>query len=750
MKDTNEKWLSVLVVLSLILVMAAMMPVQVLAYPLEQDDTEITSALDYLRSAQSDDGCIGSFGTSAWVVMGIAAAGEDPHEWKTAPGNPSIVDYLKNNAGSINPDVATDWERSILGIVAAGEDPTNFGGIDYVEGLKNLWDAENNQMDELNLLNDDFWNILALVAAGEDPNSEMIQGSAAYIKNNQRVDDGGWSLGVGGNSDVDDTGAAIMALIAAGESPDSEVIKNAVRGEDGDGYLRMEQDDNGGFAMSGDTVNSASTSWAVDAIVAVGQDPTSEDWTWDDNPVNVLLSFQDPNDGSFWWTADSKSAPAWMTSYAIPALVGKPYPVKLETVTTLVISGGVVAETVTAIAPGKNATLTIPAGTTALNATGNPLTQFSIALQAFLPAAHPSTVSLPAESEDYAKYTYNLTPDGATFNPPIDFNITFNPADLPAGTTPVIYVYENGKWKALPTTVVDNNNATAKISHFSVYTLFAESPPPSIVSFAPTSPVSDTEGATRTFNITVNQTVNVTWQINGTEMQTNESLTEAAYTNTSAVIGACNVSAIASNSNGTAMQTWLWTVTAPEPTPTPTPTPTSSTNKTIPGGENGTVEGPPESDTTVNVTASGNVTVTVAYYSDNPHPEAPKPANMVQKYIDISVDNAGNVSWPMYVEMHYTDGEIAGLDENTLALYHYKAGAWHRCSDTGVNVDENYVWANVKKNECSGSPFASGGSTTSSPVSVPEYNVVGRIALIGVLSVVLAVVAVTSRRRRNK
>lgn len=176
--------------------------------------------------------------------------------------------------------------------------------------------------------------------------------------------------------------------------------------------------------------------------------------------------------------------------------------------------------------------------------------------------------------------------------------------------------------------------------------------------------------------------------------------------------------------------------------------PPPSTTKTIPAGENGTVEGPPGSDTTVNVSAlaSGDVNVTVAYYSDNPHPGATKPDNMISKYIDISVDNADNVLWEMYVEMRYTDDEIAGMDESTLGLYHYKAGAWHRCSNTGVNESENYVWAKVKREECSGSPFASGGP--SPPVPVPEYNIVGLIALIGVLSVLLAIVMAGSRRRK--
>jgi len=86
--------------------------------------------------------------------------------------------------------------------------------------------------------------------------------------------------------------------------------------------------------------------------------------------------------------------------------------------------------------------------------------------------------------------------------------------------------------------------------------------PPNITSYAPGSPVNDTVGATRTFNITIDQVVNVTWSINGTQVQTNQSVTEAVYTNTSAAIGMWNVSALASNVNGSDTQTWIWNVTA--------------------------------------------------------------------------------------------------------------------------------------------------------------------------------------------
>ncbi|MCK4811616.1 MAG: dockerin type I repeat-containing protein, partial [Methanosarcinales archaeon] len=82
-----------------------------------------------------------------------------------------------------------------------------------------------------------------------------------------------------------------------------------------------------------------------------------------------------------------------------------------------------------------------------------------------------------------------------------------------------------------------------------------------ITSYSPETPVSDEPNATRTFNITVDQTVNVTWYINGTIVQdTNTSVTTASYTNTSAAAGVWNVSAVANNANGTDIQTWIWNV----------------------------------------------------------------------------------------------------------------------------------------------------------------------------------------------
>ena len=104
--------------------------------------------------------------------------------------------------------------------------------------------------------------------------------------------------------------------------------------------------------------------------------------------------------------------------------------------------------------------------------------------------------------------------------------------------------------------------------------------PPDITTWEPAEVVvSSTEGESITFEITVDQTVDISWQINGTGVQTDESVTEAIYTNTSAAIGTWNLSAIAiSTETGLSdIHTWIWSVTptstvSPEVTPGPTPT----------------------------------------------------------------------------------------------------------------------------------------------------------------------------------
>ena len=276
------------------------------SYPFQPTDDIIIEALGYLRSQQATDGSIGGFSVSSWAAMAISAAEEDAHDWG------SLVDYLRDNADRIDENKATDWERQTLAIVACDENPRSFGGIDYLAKVESFYDGV--QIGSLVNLYDDFFGILALVCGGIDKDSSVIQTVRAYVKENQN-EDGGWG-------DVDSTAAAVMALITAGEDSNSGCITDALS------FMKTTQVGSGGFQSWG-TANAASTAWGLNAIVATGRDPTSSEWRINgDSPVDFLLDLQQEN-GCFNWAVNQNMNSEWMTSYVIPALLGKPYPVKI-------------------------------------------------------------------------------------------------------------------------------------------------------------------------------------------------------------------------------------------------------------------------------------------------------------------------------------------------------------------------------------------------------------------------------------
>lgn len=141
-------------------------------------------------------------------------------------------------------------------------------------------------------------------------------------------------------------------------------------------------------------------------------------------------------------------------------------------------------------------------------------------------------------------------------------NISSNdPANASASSNTIQYI--NLSNITVPSTpgnytvnITTNNSVTALLN----YTVVAAGAP-NITSFAPTSPVYNNVSEQRTFNISVNQTVNVTWYINGTMVQMNTSVIQANYTNTSAVAGTWIVNATVNNTNGTDAIEWVWIVT---------------------------------------------------------------------------------------------------------------------------------------------------------------------------------------------
>jgi uncharacterized protein (UPF0147 family) len=91
-------------------------------------------------------------------------------------------------------------------------------------------------------------------------------------------------------------------------------------------------------------------------------------------------------------------------------------------------------------------------------------------------------------------------------------------------------------------------------------TVTVNNTPLSFNSSLPETDPATIQGTAQDFNITLNRTANVTWYINGSEVQINLSVMSANYTNSTAGAGLYNVTAIAIDLYDSVSRMWNWTV----------------------------------------------------------------------------------------------------------------------------------------------------------------------------------------------
>ena len=84
--DYPSKTLTTVTIVITILIFSTITPTVAYASSFGKEDS-VRKALSYLKSFQDVDGSIGGFSVSAWVVMALVAAGENPHEWKVNQNN---------------------------------------------------------------------------------------------------------------------------------------------------------------------------------------------------------------------------------------------------------------------------------------------------------------------------------------------------------------------------------------------------------------------------------------------------------------------------------------------------------------------------------------------------------------------------------------------------------------------------------------------------------------------------------------
>jgi len=285
-------------------------------------------AIDWLRTQQNDDGGFGdpesSVSNTADAVQAIVAAGEDPKTWDKGGNTP--LTFLATSAASLA--TAGDTAKVILATVAAGENPRDFGGIDLVASLEGMLGDDGMFGGENDFQFSQCLALLALKSVGRP----IPPAAVDYLKKTQ-IQDGTWAWNFStteGEGDNNSAALAVMALVAAGEPADGEVIQKTIA------HLQGQQNDDGGFpyinpSPYGTDSDANSTAVVLQALIAVGQDPA----TWikgEANTPNAALADFQNDDGSFAWQLAFPDPNFMATVQAVPALMGKVYPIATTTV----------------------------------------------------------------------------------------------------------------------------------------------------------------------------------------------------------------------------------------------------------------------------------------------------------------------------------------------------------------------------------------------------------------------------------
>jgi hypothetical protein len=281
-------------------------------------------AIAYLQAEQSaSDGSI-PVGASTDTVseeyaIGAAAAGYDPSALRQGSG-PSVMTYLSRHAASACATAGACGEL-IQAVVAAGLDPSSFGGVDLLTTLDGFYDTATGVFGD----GEAFTQALAvqgLVAA-----AQAVPAAAVHRLVSAQDSDGGWDFLLIKNdpnaatdfdsSDTNSTAMVLMALDAAGvHARDHAALA----------WLHIQQDADGGFPyQAGFGTDPDSTALVLQGLLAAGQNPNATAWAVGGHtPLATLIATQAPGGG---YAFPGNPAPdPFTTAQVPPALERAAYP----------------------------------------------------------------------------------------------------------------------------------------------------------------------------------------------------------------------------------------------------------------------------------------------------------------------------------------------------------------------------------------------------------------------------------------
>lgn len=283
-------------------------------------DAYVTNGLSFLQAKQQSTGRIttGFSAPSQWSAIAFTIHGTDIKTVKNP--DTSLHDFLLTDTPT--NDNATEWETRILAIVATGNNPYSFNGVNYVAHLESF--ATSSQIGDVCSLNDDIFGLLALTASGASASASIKQDTLNFLITHQDSSDGGFGFSAPGcdwySTSADMTGAGLHALLSAKNAGMTHTeLDNAIT--KATEYLKANQNSDGGFGYYGSS-DTDTTGWALIGLNAAGMQSS----TYGTKAAAYLLSQQSPTDGGFMafdWGLGASVSNATTTAQALIALSGK-------------------------------------------------------------------------------------------------------------------------------------------------------------------------------------------------------------------------------------------------------------------------------------------------------------------------------------------------------------------------------------------------------------------------------------------
>lgn len=254
---------------------------------------DVAKAVSFLASNQRSDGSFGSDLYTDWAAIALSLLPYSSARDKAAR-------YLES--ASLSGSV-TDFERRAMALMSLGIDPRSGTSVDYIAKIERAFDGT--QIGDASLVNDDIFALFPLLKSGFASSDDIIKKTVAFIVSRQ-TGEGSWE----GSADLTSAAVQALSLVPSVDGVPASLSKARA-------YLAALPRTSGGFG------NPYTTSWALQAIAAFGEAPSS--WASDFYDPNDFLAIAQGDDGGVGDQSLGVNSRVWATAYAVPAALGKPW-----------------------------------------------------------------------------------------------------------------------------------------------------------------------------------------------------------------------------------------------------------------------------------------------------------------------------------------------------------------------------------------------------------------------------------------